>query len=129
MEFYTSQGNLRPELMDKEAAAIAGKILSVKPTQMRRIFDQIKQLQRRLDAGETWEKIEPLVRLQKAQLAYTVRRGKKNGGRQSEPAWDALEKFLFDGIDSVKTRHDYGAFCNLMEAVYAFHYARTPERV
>lgn len=129
MQFYKEKGKVRPELMDAEASSIAGRILKVKPTQMRRIFDQVKQLQRRLDAGESWDDIEPLVRLQKAQLAYTIRRGKKNGGRESEPSWDELGKFLNDGIDSVKTQKDYSVFCTLMEAVYAYHYARTPERV
>lgn len=129
MQFYKEKGMVRPELMDTEAAKIADRILKVKPTQMRRIFDQVKQLRRRLEAGEEWGQIEPLVRLQKAQLAYTIRRGKKNGGRESEASWDELGKFLNDCIDSVKTQADYSVFCDLMEAVYAYHYARTPERV
>lgn len=129
IQFYTEKEKIRPEIMDCEAQKIASTILNVSPTQMRRIFDQIKQLQKRLNAGESWEDIEPLVRLQKAQLVYTIRRGKKNAGKAKEPSWDNLQHFLEEGIDSIKTDADYQAFCMMMEAVYAYHYARTPERI
>jgi len=129
IQFFTEDGKIRPELLDTEASTVANGILNVSPTQMRRIFDQIKQLQKRLDGGETWPDIDPLVRLQKAQLAYTIRRGKKNGGRQKEGSWDSLQRYLEEGINSIKTEKDYRVFCMMMEAVYAYHYARTPERV
>ncbi len=128
MKYFTSEGNIRPELFDQEAVKVADGILRIKPTQMRRIFDQIKQLRRRLDAGEVWEKILPLIKLQKAQMAYTIRRGKISGGRDRENDWKNLELFMNDGLDSVKTAEDYAAFTDMMEAVYAYHYARTTER-
>lgn len=127
MTFYNDAHEVRPELFDAEALAIAQKIQQVNQTQMRRMFDQIKQLQRRLEAGEEWGKINPLVRLQKAQIAYTIRRGRANN-RVKEADWLNLEKFINDGIDSVKTQQDYAVFCDMMEAVYAYHYARA-ERI
>jgi len=129
INFYASEKNIRPELLDSEALKYANTMLHVKPTQMRRIFDQVKHLEKRLQGGESWEKIEPLVKMQKAHIAYTVRRGKKNGGMDSETSWINLEKFINDGIESVNSKEDYSTFCLLMEAVYAFYYARTPERV
>jgi len=128
MNFFTSEGNIRPELFDQEAIRVAEGILRIKPTQMRRIFDQIKQLRHRLDTGEGWGKILPLIKLQKAQIAYTVRRGKISGGRDRENDWKNLEVFMKDGMDSVKNAEDYAAFTDMMEAVYAYHYARTNER-
>lgn len=129
MKFLDAESRVLPDLLDKKALEVANGILHVSPTQMRRIFDQIKQYVKRLDSGETWQDIEPLVRLQKAQLAYTMRRGKKNGGTTKAPSWDNFIRFMEDALNSVTTEKEYRAFSMMMEAVYAYHYAKTPERV
>jgi len=129
MQFYT-QGtqNIRPELLGTEAEAAAKKVLNVSPTQMRRIFNQIKSLFQRLEKGESWDKIAPLVQLQKAHIAYTVRRGKKNNSK-FEKDWVELEDIIKDGLGSVKTENDYKAFVLFFEALYGFYYAETPQRI
>lgn len=129
IQFLDSESRVRPDLLDKEALKVADSILRVSPTQMRRIFDQIKQLVKRIDSGDSWQDVEPLVRLQKAQLVYTMRRGRKNGGRDREMDWDNFMKFMDEALNSVKTEKDYRAFSMMMEAVYAYHYARTKERI
>lgn len=128
IQFLDEKSRVRPDLLDKEAFKVASDILKVSPTQMRRIFDQIKQLVKRLDSGEDWNDVEALVRLQKAQLAYTMRRGMRNGGRDKEPYWTAFIKFMEEALGSIKNELDYRAFSMMMEAIYAYHYAYTTER-
>ncbi len=134
LQFY-EQGNkeiIRPELLGKEAETAAKKVGAVSRTQMRRIFNQIKSLDMRLEKGERWESIAPLVQLMKARIAYTVKRGKEAARkpRQGEiPTeqnhWDNLQRILNEGIDSIKNQNDYRAFVKYFEAVYAYFYANT----
>lgn len=129
MQFYKSgTESIRPELLGQEAENEAAKVLQVTPTQMRRIFSQIKSLAQRLEKGESWDVIAPLVQLQRAHIAYTIKRGRKNN-QKNEQAWIELEKIINEGINSVKTQKDYMAFALYFEALYAFYYAKTPLRV
>lgn len=124
MNYYDSNKKVRPELFDKEAEDFSKGITEITRTQMRRIFNQIKQLNRRLEAGEEWAKIYPLVKLQKAQLAYTVQRGIKDSkSDQVKGNWTKLREKITDAIDSVKSAEDYKVFTDFMEAIYAYHYS------
>jgi hypothetical protein len=40
-----------------------------------------------------------------------------------------LEKIINEGIASVRTQKDYVAFALYFEALYAFYYAKTKQRV
>ncbi|MGB9687042.1 MAG: type III-A CRISPR-associated protein Csm2 [Rectinema subterraneum] len=129
MQFYkTGTETIRPELLGQEAENAAAKVLQVTPTQMRRIFSQIKSLAQRLEKGESWDVIAPLVQLQRAHIAYTIKRGRENN-KNNEQDWVELEKIINEGIASVRTQKDYVAFAQYFEALYAFFYAKTKQKV
>lgn len=129
MQLYKEdKTTVRPELIGKEAELNANKILNVSPTQMRRIFNQFKALNNRIEK-EGWNKIEPLVKLQKAQLEYTIKRGQKSAQRDKKEQWDELKKILKEALDSVQNERDYKIITLYIEALYAYYYANTRERV
>lgn len=119
---------VRPDLIGKEAEENAKKILKVSPTQMRRIFNQFKALNNRVEK-EGWGKIEPLVKLQKAQLEYTIRRGQKSAQKDEKIEWDTLKNILKEALDSVQNDKDYRVITLYIEALYAYYYANTTKRV
>jgi CRISPR type III-A-associated protein Csm2 len=119
---------VRPDLIGKEAEENAKKILKVSPTQMRRIFNQFKALNNRIEK-EGWGRIEPLVKLQKAQLEYTIRRGQKSAQKYEKIEWDTLKNILKEALDSVQNDKDYRVITLYIEALYAYYYANTTKRV
>ncbi|MEW6565383.1 MAG: type III-A CRISPR-associated protein Csm2 [Spirochaetota bacterium] len=119
---------VRPDLIGKEAEENAKKILKVSPTQMRRIFNQFKALNNRIEK-EGWGRIEPLVKLQKAQLEYTIRRGQKSAQKDEKIEWDTLKNILKEALDSVQNDKDYRVITLYIEALYAYYYANTTKRV
>jgi|DewCreStandDraft_4_1066084.scaffolds.fasta_scaffold34336_2 CRISPR type III-A-associated protein Csm2 len=119
---------VRPDLIGKEAEENAKKILKVSPTQMRRIFNQFKALNNRIEK-EGWGRIEPLVKLQKAQLEYTIRRGQKSAQKDEKIEWDILKNILKEALDSVQNDKDYRVITLYIEALYAYYYANTTKRV
>lgn len=119
---------VRPDLIGKEAEENAKKILKVSPTQMRRIFNQFKALNNRIEK-EGWGRIEPLVKLQKAQLEYTIRRGQKSAQKDEKIEWDILKNILKKALDSVQNDKDYRVITLYIEALYAYYYANTTKRV
>jgi len=129
LQFYKpGTEDIRPELLGKEAEIAAQKILQVTPTQMRRIFNQIKSLAQRLEKGESWEAIAPLVQLQRAHIAYTIKRGRKNNYK-NEIDWKNLESIINEGISGIAAKKDYMVFTQYFEAVYAYFYANTNQKV
>ncbi|MEM5947010.1 type III-A CRISPR-associated protein Csm2 [Spirochaetia bacterium 38H-sp] len=125
-KFYKDDNKtINPELIE-EAEENAGKISGISSTQMRRIFNQFKHLNSRIEK-EGWEKIEPLVRLQKAQLEYTIKRA-INYNKKHEDQWGNLKKILQDGFDRVKTAEDYKVLTMYIEALYAYFYANTNQK-
>ncbi|HRU29246.1 MAG TPA: type III-A CRISPR-associated protein Csm2 [Treponema sp.] len=119
---------VRPDLIGKEAEENAKKILKVSPTQMRRIFNQFKALNNRIEK-EGWGRIEPLVKLQKAQLEYTIRRGQKSAQKDEKIELDILKNILKEALDSVQNDKDYRVITLYIEALYAYYYANTTKRV
>jgi len=132
IEFYDKDGNIRPELFDQDALEIAqklvktsqdkwGKASGVSRHQLRRMFDEVKRLQKTFEEKNDWGKIHPLVKLLKSKIAYTVARMKKNNGREAV-YYDSLETFLLSGIDNIQKPEDLKVFTLLFEAVYGFYY-------
>jgi CRISPR type III-A-associated protein Csm2 len=128
MNFYTHGGSIRPDLFDTEASKWAGKMEKVSRAQMRRFFDEIKRLERKMNSKEKWEDILPYIKMEKSKIVYTVARAKKNCKNEDKQAYDNLKAFIFECIDAINKPDDYKIFSQFMEAVYGFHYENAPEK-
>ncbi len=121
---YYINNTPNPRLMDEDAQAL-GEALAVqdpiKPSQLRRYYDDVGNLRARLDAigrkpGPDREQAFTLLRadfkMLKAKAAYAR-------GRQLIP--DLLLQFFMDHVHSVNSANDFDVFCRHFQAVVAFH--------
>lgn len=117
---------LDPDLLDSKAAAWAQSFAKLKTSQMRRFYDELKSIERKIMAGKDSQTQEanfkrdwPLVVLFKAKAAYAEK-------RQVAPR--EFTQFIFDHVASIKDLKDFAAFLKIFEAVVAFHKFFSPER-
>lgn len=137
--FYVSgTDKIRPDLFSDFAEKIARSLAEIKenpknprqqlkngvsPTQIRRMFDEVKRYERLLseDNSDSWEKQYPYIKMMKSKVSYTVARAKKNHSKDAI-YYDNLASFISEGIDLIKEQKDYHVFVSLFEAVYGFYY-------
>ena len=118
-EFLDRENNIRPELLDEEAQDIAKKLRDEKITthQVRRFFDEVKSYKARLDRGEDYKKIKPLIVMLKSKAKYAATKNKK---------MNIFYEFIGKSIDKKKTeekeieKKKFDAFCLFFEAIYGF---------
>lgn len=122
--FYYDGDSIRSDLLDKAAMECAQKLAGVSNTQLRRFYEHVLNLQRRLDLAtedkeKAWEKLAPEFKMLKAKAVYAF---KRPGNRFPR---DFL-KFFIDHTTSVNNERDFRAFCKHFQAVVGFHrfYAR-----
>lgn len=117
-------GEIPAELFGKQALEIVGSIMNVDgrdfraentSSQVRRFYGEVKNLQRRLDLGEEWPRLRPLVKLVKAKIAYA--KARNNGGLGAQ-----FKTFIDKSIDQVESKEDFNSFCLLFEAVVGYLY-------
>ena len=131
MNFYTTEKKIRPELFDSEAKQWANRLKHVSKAQFRRVYDEIKRLERKTQGKADWEAVLPFVKMQKSKISYTVTRAKQKLPRKDDDkrkSYDELKSFIFEGVEAVKSSKDYEVFCQFFEAVYGFHYEIAPEK-
>ncbi|NPV37752.1 hypothetical protein BREVNS_1739 [Brevinematales bacterium NS] len=130
VNFY-SNGHIRPELLSDEAWKKANefgrrnnennKFEGVSKTQIRKIFDEVKRLERMLSVKE-WTDILPLIKMLKPKVAYQVKRAIEKEKYLTQ-YYKKFETFIAESIDEVKEKRDFEAFCLYFEAVYAYYYS------
>lgn len=122
---YRTNGRFDTRLVDQLADEWARKLAPVAESQMRRFYEYVTGLRRRLDveAGLDTEKrrqafqaLHPEFLMLKARAIYANRRS------ESQFPTDAL-KFFINHTAAVKTVEDFEDFCRHFEAVMAFHKA------
>jgi CRISPR-associated protein Csm2 len=122
---YFEGSSVRPELLDEEAREFAEQIRSVKTTQLRRFYNSVVQLQRRLDQlaeqrpgpqarEDAFERLRAEFKLLKARAHYAHARSERMFP-------EALLQFFVDHTHAVKTARDFDAFCQHFQAVVGFH--------
>jgi len=123
--------DIRPELFDKTADAIAGSFVVVEyrygvgRTQLRRLYNEVKRFEQKLDGTkETWNKHCPYIKMIKSKACYNIIRAKGKEGKK-EGVYTNLLDFITEGIDLIKYEEDYRAFTALFEAVYGFYYDKS----
>ncbi len=116
--------NIPEDLLGEKAFAIVEAIMRSDrrgedsrntKSQVRRFYGEVKNLERRLQLGEDWGRIKPLVKMVKAKIAYAKER--RNGGLGS-----GFKAFIDKGIDQVGSKEEFSAFCLLFEAVLGYLY-------
>lgn len=125
---YSENGNLRPELLDKEAEEVGRKLADagLQSAQLRRFYGDVLNLRRRFElrsAGQdqakrdaAFQEILPEFRMLRAKAYYANKRS-----RTILP--DVMKTFVENHVRAVQSWKDFLAFCRHFEAVVAFHYA------
>mgnify|MGYP005836199699 CR=1 FL=1 len=110
---------LDPELLDTQAIKWAKAFAELKTSQMRRFYDDLKAIERKILAGNgpqeqavNFEKAWPMVVIFKAKAAYAEKRNF---------APRAFTQFIFDHVSSIQDLSDFQSFLKVFEAVVAFH--------
>lgn len=124
--YFDGRGNLREELVDMEAEEQAKTLAHarLKHTQLRRYYEDVLNLRRRLEhetanrPGATEEevflKLRPEFKMLRAKAYYANKRSDKIFP-------DAFRTFIETNVNSVKNAADFKAFCQYFQAVVAFH--------
>lgn len=121
---YFIDGKPNPRLMDEDAQQLGEALANrdnLKPSQLRRYYDDVLTLRSRLDAmarkpGPKREEAFTLLRadfkMLKAKAAYAY-------GRQL--IRERLLQFFVNHVHSVNSADDFDVFCRHFQAVIAFH--------
>jgi CRISPR type III-A-associated protein Csm2 len=133
VNFYTPEGDLRPELLDSEAKGLAQSFAqqkgddSVSSTQLRRFYNDVKQLQHKIEKDLGEDKIDSqdpkdlskhlaLVKMLKAKVAYARRSGTREN--VSQRFVETIDRC----VDSIQSPRDFRAFARFFEAIVAYYY-------
>jgi CRISPR-associated protein Csm2 len=121
-DFYDDQSTkkvLHKKFVDEEAKSRAETFASMKSTQMRRFYDDVKAIERKImlegDEGkrkEAFEAEHAMIVMLKPKAVYAQKRG-------TAPA--KFTQFIFDNVDSIRDLRDFEAFVRHFEAVVAYH--------
>ena len=124
IEGFYKDGKIKEELFDKKAKDIADSFYGISGTQLRRIYDEVKRFEQKLNGDvESWSNNFPYIKMVKAKVSYSVARAIKNESK-AENAYRNLSAFITEGIDLIKDEKDYHVFLSLFEAVYGYSYEK-----
>lgn len=121
---YFVNGMTNTRLLDEDARDWAKKLRGVTATQLRRFYEHVLALRRRMetldnqqstDAAKAFERIRPEFKLMLAKAAYASGRDPKSQAMQH------LLQFVVDHVTAVKSRKDFDVFVKHFEAVMGFH--------
>jgi len=106
---------IREELLDSKAQELAESFKLSEPkrtplsqTQLRRFFNDLKNLEKRLDQS-SFERMKPLIKMVKSKVVYS---------REKIPS--TFENFMNKSISAIQTENDFRAFMLHFEAVVGF---------
>jgi CRISPR-associated protein Csm2 len=115
----TEKKKLNPKWVDGEAEQWAKSFRELRTSQMRKFYDELKAIERRILRGKdihdhraNFERDRALIMIFKAKAVYAEKRG-------VSPR--AFTQFIFDHMASLKDLEDFRAFLKVFEAVVAFH--------
>ncbi len=118
---------LNDKLLDEEAERVAGQLRGVASSQLRRFYEDVLSLSRRLALEaersgnaarqQAFARLRPEFKMLKAKAVYTYGRADNKSKRDFQP----LMQFFVDHVAAVKSVEDFDAFCKHFQAVVAFH--------
>ena len=119
------KNTLNPNLVDEGARESAEAFKRLKVSQMRRFYDELKAIERRIMVGKdikeqqaNFERDRSLIAMFKAKAVYAEKR--KVSPRE-------FTQFIFDHVASINDIKDFKGFLKVFEAVVAFHKFFSPE--
>lgn len=121
--YFKQDHSLVEELVDAYARKQAEELVELAPTQLRRFYEHVLSIKRRLDLAANnpverereFSKLRPEFKLLKAKAVYAY------GRNHHKEYYKALAEFFISHTESVKKAADFEAFCKHFEAVIAFH--------
>jgi CRISPR type III-A-associated protein Csm2 len=135
--FYTEDGKtMRPELLDSDARALGGAFAEIRQrkkgphyvssTQLRRYYNDVKQLQFKIerdlkekkdsDDPEALKEYLPLIKMLKAKVAYGTRPG------TVERVSPKFQETIDDCVGLIKRPKDFQAFVLFFESIVGYYY-------
>jgi len=124
--YYAGPNKLDPELLDSKAEQWARKFSKVSASQLRRFYEDVLSLKKRLQLEATgtrqearekaFDRLRADFKMLKAKAVYAYGRSEKQFPR------DCLQ-FFVNHVHAVRTARDFDAFAKHFEAVLAFHKA------
>jgi CRISPR-associated protein Csm2 len=120
IQYFKDPGRkeLDSDLLDNKAAQWAKDFKDLKVSQMRRFYDELKAIERKMMVGDQGQREanflrdRALVTMFKAKAVYAEKR---------KVAPRAFTQFIFDHEASIQTFEDFQAFVKIFEAVLAYH--------
>lgn len=93
----------------------------VTKTQMRKFFEDIKIIERKMAAGVSFDSLRVEMLLMKPKVFYSEAKGNVS---------QKFKKDFCEWIDAAnKSKEEFKRFCTFFEAVYAYHYANSEKEV
>jgi CRISPR-associated protein Csm2 len=138
--FYTEEGILREELLDKEAKRLAerfgprGGFDKVSSTQMRKFFGEVRELEKKLkedkvnmksNKKEDLERHLPVIKMMKSKLAYAS--GRKAGSRGLISR--AFAVTLSKAIEKIESPKDFNGFLLFFESIVGYYYGEGGDKI
>lgn len=120
VRYRDAQGDLRRDLLDKEAQEAAETLGDISTTQLRRFFEQVSAIKRRIDLNHDISDGEILAQVAfvKASAAYALGRNKEG---RDKAHYEQLLKFVVKHVNSISSQEDFSDFHRHFETVVAFH--------
>ncbi len=118
---FLENGEIRPELLDGEALAVAKEFekAGITTHQVRKFYDEVKRLKGRLEQeNASYRRIQPLIVMLKSKAQYAANSKKKGMHVFSDFMNKCITNVKAETEDEEKKRFE--AFCLFFEAVYGF---------
>jgi len=121
--FYDDKGNIRLELVEKEAVKNAEDFCrrGLSSSQLRKFFTEVKAFEKRLreiDTNEYFQKTLPLIKMLKAKVSYA---SSATSSRDKVPR--EFVNFVCEKIDKIQNKEDFKAFVLHFESVVGYFYS------
>lgn len=123
-QYFDEKGNVREVWFNEEAEDVAKSLKEISPTQLRRFYEDVLHLRRRLDheaannpnatREQLFPRLRPEFKMLRAKAYYAKGRDRKNFP-------DEMKNFLDWHVTAVREYREFEVFCKHFQAVVAFH--------
>jgi len=124
VKYFEADGSLAAELLDSAAEKQARSLQNVTTTQLRRFYEDVLALDRRLQVeseGAGQEKREEVFKRMRAEFKMLKAKAAYAHGREAKQFPREFLQFFIDHVHAVNTAREFDAFCKHFQAVVAFH--------
>ena len=120
VEYYVNK-HINPELVDEIAESQAKELLDIAPTQLRRFYEDVLTLRRRLEVAAGQAQLTPAAAFDALRVDFKMLKAKAHYAVARNLRLKPLKTFFDLHVPKVTTAQDFHIFCKHFEAVIAFH--------